>query len=68
MKRLLPFILLFSAQAFAMPFPTVKERLRLNMWHEGIGKKSVKKVAHNQDKNLPEELVRALRKNDLPSQ
>lgn len=65
MKLLLCLLVLtsFGAQA-AMPFMTVKERLRLDMWINGLDEKPVtinKKTI--QQKPLPEELERALRKN-----
>ena len=65
MKLLLCLLVLtsFGAQA-ATPFMTVKDRLRLDMWINGLEEKPValpKKIS--QQKPLPEELERALRKN-----
>lgn len=53
----------FGAQA-ATPFMTVKDRLRLDMWINGLEEKPalINKKTTPQ-KPLPEELERALRKN-----
>lgn len=51
----------FSAQA-SSPFMSVKERLRISLWVEGVDEKPAPKKASNDKKPLPEELERALRK------
>lgn len=51
----------FSAQATS-PFMSVKERLRLSLWVEGVDEKPLPKKTSNDKKPLPEELERALRK------
>lgn len=51
----------FSAQATS-PFMSVKERLRLSLWVEGVDEKPLPKKNPNDKKQLPEELERALRK------
>ena len=55
-----------SASAQQHPFMSVKERLRILLWIEGIesegGQEDVKSVDSSQAVDLPEELERALQK------
>ena len=68
MKMLLLTSLLFtslSASAQQHPFMSVKERLRILLWIEGVeseGKQDLKAVDSSEVVNLPEELERALQK------
>lgn len=56
-------LLFVTATAHASPLLTVKERLRLHLWEEGLETKMVKKKEHQSKRQqLPEELERALRK------
>ena len=62
MKRFIFLFVLFTVSAHANPFMTVKERLRLHLWVEGMEERPVKKVKQAERPQLPEELERALRK------
>jgi hypothetical protein len=59
------YLLVFSSLSFAQPFPeflSVKDRLRIILWTEGLQEQQ-KTVKENQlQPRLPEELERALRK------
>lgn len=63
MKFIFPILLLtsFAAQAVS-PVITVKERLRLSLWYEGLEERPLIQKKAPQ-KPLPEELERAIRKN-----
>lgn len=56
------FCFLVSFSAFAIPGMSVKDRLRIHLWSEGISERPVKEVKRELVKPLPEELERALRK------
>ena len=61
MKLIFSFLLFASFSAHASTFMSVKERLRLYLWVNGLEEsKSLKK--YPAQKTLPEELERALRK------
>ena len=54
-----------SSVSFANPVDhlmTIKERLRLSLWVEGIQEGQNQKLAHQSKRALPEEIERALRK------
>lgn len=57
--KFLGLLLLMTFAAQAQPI-TVKERLRLSLWFEGIETKPVKKMNSRKNNPLPEELERAL--------
>lgn len=68
MKLTFSLLILFSFSAQAMPFMSVKERLRFHLWAYGIEqaekvetKKPLKKD-ELQKREIPEELERVLRK------
>jgi hypothetical protein len=60
MKFILSFIFLVSFSVKASPNMSVKERLRLHLWSQGMDNNSVKTVKKQQV--LPEEIERALKK------
>ena len=60
MKFILSILVLASFSVKASPNMSVKERLRLHLWGQGMHAKSVKPVQKQQV--LPEEIERALRK------
>lgn len=68
MKYAFSLLLLVSFSAQAMPFMSVKERLRLHLWaygmesQERVEAKMPEKNPEFQKKALPEELERVLRK------
>ncbi|WPU64900.1 hypothetical protein [Peredibacter starrii] len=64
MKYLIALIVLITFAAHASPFMTVKERLRLDMWMNGVSedKPVINKKSQQPKKPLPEELERALQK------
>ena len=61
-KNCIFFLLLFSFQSFGMEIMTVKERLRLSLWFEGLDTETVVKKPAVQKVRLPEELEKILRK------
>lgn len=63
MKLICTLMLLTSFSASATsPMISVKERLRLHLWMNGIEEKPVQKVKAKQQPVLPEEIERPLRK------
>jgi hypothetical protein len=64
---LLLFLTLLSLSSFASPLDqviTVKDRLRIHLWNNGISVKKAIPVA-NQKQILPEEIERPLRKLEI---
>jgi hypothetical protein len=62
---LIPIILSFSLSAMAQDFPgmaTVKERLRLSLWYEGVEAQTEQAPKRIQRSQAREELIRPLRK------
>ncbi|WP_408097873.1 hypothetical protein ACJVC5_02840 [Peredibacter sp. HCB2-198] len=63
MKAIFTILLFTSFAAHASPLMTVKERLRLDMWINGVDERPViNKKAQAPQRPLPEELERALQK------
>jgi hypothetical protein len=56
------FLLIFSFQSFGMEIMTVKERLRLSLWFDGLESNEVAKKPSPQKIVLPEELEKVLKK------
>lgn len=62
MKLLFSALVLMSFSVQASPLFSVKDRLRLHMWANGLELEKPVKNAKAQKKQLPEEIERALRK------
>ncbi len=60
MKSLFIVVIFISFAAQASPFMSTKERVRMNLWSQGLEEKPVQKKIHH--KKLPEEIERPLRK------
>jgi hypothetical protein len=56
------FLLIFSFQSFAMEIMTVKERLRLSLWFDGLESSEVSNKPAPKKVVLPEELEKVLKK------
>ena len=61
MKIIFAALLFTSFTVKASPVMSMKERLRIHLWVNGLEDKPVKKKVQTQN-NLPEELERSLRK------
>lgn len=62
MKLLFSALVLMSFSAQSSPLFSVKDRLRLHMWSNGLELEKPVKTMKLQKKPLPEEIERALRK------